>query len=77
MFSVVVLDNEENFLEFLDTDLLEATETHEIGGLRSFEYLPAKHTFQTLPIFPYFTQLNTSGFFFKKSCEDIILTPKI
>ena len=35
MFNVVVLDNNEEFLEFLDTDLLEMVETHEIGGLRT------------------------------------------
>jgi hypothetical protein len=35
--NIIVLDYNENFIEFLDPDLLDVTENFEIGGIRSID----------------------------------------
>ena len=43
----------------------------------SFEYFIIKHTFQTLPIFSYFTYLNIYFFSFKNFYRDLIFYIKM
>ena len=35
--NIIVLDYNENFIEFLDPDLLDVTENFEIGGIRNID----------------------------------------